>query len=118
MASVDEAGDARLVAELKRAKYDDVAIGDYINGQDVVNFHATEETRVWFNRVLNIDHANAPRSKIILVRGPEDIVRAIERLLGKTRRLTPSRGHPKGGESLKAEFRQKGKGTRCVEKIE
>jgi soluble P-type ATPase len=33
----DEVGDARLVAELKRAEYDGVAIGGYINGQDAVN---------------------------------------------------------------------------------
>jgi hypothetical protein len=79
----DEPGDARLVAELKRAEYDGVAIGGYINGQDAVNFPATEETTVWFNRVLNIVHANAPRSKIVLVRGPEDLVPAIERVLGK-----------------------------------
>lgn len=79
----DDAGDAQLVAELKRAEYDGVAIGGYINGQDAVNFPATEETTVWFNRVLNIVHANAPRSKIILVRGPEDAVPAIERVLGK-----------------------------------
>src|SRR5512136_2697973 len=79
----DEAGDARLVSELKRAEYDGVAIGGYINGQDAVNFPATEETTAWFNRVLNIVHANAPRSRIILVRGPEDIVAAIERVLGK-----------------------------------
>ena len=79
----DEAGDARLVTELKRAEYDGVAIGGYINGQDAVHFPATEETTVWFNRVLNIVHANAPRSKIILVRGPEDVVPAIERVLWK-----------------------------------
>ena len=78
----DEAGDARLVAELRRAKYDGVAIGGYINGQDAVNFPATEETTIWFNRVLNIVHANAPGSKIILVRGPEDVVPSIERVLG------------------------------------
>ena len=80
----DEAGDARLVAELKRAEYDGVAIGGYINGQDAAHFPATEETTVWFNRVLNIVHANAPSSKIILVRGPEDVVQAIERVLGKS----------------------------------
>ena len=80
----DEAGDARLVAELKRAEYDGVAIGGYINGQDATNFPATEETTLWFNRVLNIIHANSPRSKIILVRGPEDAVPAIERILGKS----------------------------------
>jgi hypothetical protein len=81
----DEAGDARLVAELKRAEYDGVAIGGYINGQDAVNFPATEEITAWFNRVLNIVHANAPSSKIILVRGQEDVVPAIERVLGKYR---------------------------------
>ena len=79
----DEAGDARLVSELKRAEYDGVAIGGYINGQDAVNFPATEETTVWFNRILNIIHANATSTKIILVRGPEDVVPAIERVLGK-----------------------------------
>ena len=83
MLTNDEAGDARLVAELKGAEYDGVAIGGYINGQDAANFPATEETTVWFNRVLNIIHANAPRSKIILARGPEDVVSAIERVLGK-----------------------------------
>jgi hypothetical protein len=79
----DEAGDARLVSELKQAEYDGVAIGGYINGQDAVNFPATDETTVWFNRILNIIHTNAPRAKIILVRGPEDAVPAIERVLGK-----------------------------------
>ena len=83
----DEAGDAWLVAELTRAAYDGVVIGAYINGQDAVNFPATEETTVWFNRILNIVHENAPRSKIILVCGPEDIVPAIERVLGKDQRL-------------------------------
>ncbi|HZW35556.1 MAG: hypothetical protein ACM319_01050 [Deltaproteobacteria bacterium] len=78
----DEAGDARLIAELKRAEYDGVAIGGNINGQDAVNYPATEETTVWFNRILNIVHANASKSKIILVRGPEDVVPAIERVLG------------------------------------
>src|SRR5512137_2634311 len=80
----DEVGDARLVSELKRAEYDGVAIGGYINGQDAVNFPSTEETTVWFNRVLNLIHANAPSSKIILVRCPEDVVPAIERVLGKS----------------------------------
>jgi hypothetical protein len=79
----DEAGDEQLVAELKRAEYDGVAIGAYVNGQDAVNFPATEGTTFWFNRILNIVHANAPGSKIILVRGPEDVVPVIERVLGK-----------------------------------
>ena len=70
-------------ADMDPIEYDGVVIGGYINGQDAVNFPATEETTVWFNRVLNIIHANAPKSKIILVRGPEDVVPAIERVLGK-----------------------------------
>jgi len=80
----DAAGDARLVTELRQATYDGVAIGGYINGQDAVNFPATEETTAWFNRVLNLIHAHAPAAKIILVRGPEDVVPAIERVLGKS----------------------------------
>jgi hypothetical protein len=76
----DEAGDARLVEALKRAEYDGVAIGGGINGQGAP---ATEETTAWFNRILNIIHANAPTAKIILVRGPQDAVPAIERVLGK-----------------------------------
>ncbi len=80
----DEAGDARLLSELQRAEYDGVAIGGYINGQDPINFPATEETTAWFNRILNIIHANAPGSKIILVRGPQDVLPAIERVLGKS----------------------------------
>jgi hypothetical protein len=79
----DEAGDARLIAELTRSEYDGVAIGGYINGQDAANFPATAETTAWFNGILNIVHANAPGTKIILVRGPEDAVPAIERVLGK-----------------------------------
>ena len=82
----DNAGDARLIAELKQTEYDGVAIGGYINGQDAANFPATEETTVWFNRIVNIIHANAPGSKFILVRGPEDAVPAIERVLGKCSR--------------------------------
>jgi hypothetical protein len=70
----DEVVDLRLVEMLKRAEYDSVAIGGYIDGQDAANFPVTEETTVWFNRVLNIIHVNAPGLKIILVRGPEDVV--------------------------------------------
>lgn len=88
----DDAGDARLVAELRRAEYDGVAIGGYINGQDAVSFPATEETTAWFNRVLNLVHANAASSKIILVRSPEDVVPAIERVLGKSPPAPPRPG--------------------------
>jgi hypothetical protein len=83
----DEAGDASLVAALNAAEYDGVIIGGYINGQDAVNFPATQETTAWFNRVLNIIHTNASKAKIILVSGPQDIVPAIERVLGKSSSL-------------------------------
>lgn len=83
MLTTDDAGDAQLIAELQRAEYDGVAIGGYINGQDAVTFPSTAETTTWFIRVLNRIHANAPSSKIILVRGPEDIAPAIERVLGR-----------------------------------
>jgi hypothetical protein len=79
----DPAGDARLEEELKRAEYDGVAIGGFINGQDAVNCPATPETTAWFNRVLNIVHAHAPRAKIVLVHAPEDALPAIERVLGR-----------------------------------
>lgn len=79
----DKAGDVRLTLELTHSEYDSVAIGGYINGRDAVNFPATEEVTSLFNRVINIVHTNAPRSKIILESGPEDIVPVIERSLGR-----------------------------------
>jgi len=79
-----KAGDVRLASELNQAEYDGVAIGGYINGQDAANFPTSEETTVWFDRVLNIIHINAPRTKIILMRGPEGAVPVIERVLGKS----------------------------------
>jgi hypothetical protein len=39
----DDAGDAQLIAELKRAEYDGVAIGGYINGQDAVNYRGDHD---------------------------------------------------------------------------
>jgi len=87
----DEAGDARLVAELKRAEYDGVAIGGYINGQDAVNFPATAETTVWFNRVLNIVHAQAPNSKIIL--GRAEVQDGTTLLIGRSCLYATELGH-------------------------
>ena len=87
----DEAGDARLVAELKRAEYDGVAIGGYINGQDAVNFPATAETTVWFNRVLNIVHAQAPNRKIIL--GRAEVQDGTTLLIGRSCLYATELGH-------------------------
>jgi len=36
----------------------------------------------WFNRVLNIIHAEAPTARMILVRDPGDLLPAISRVLG------------------------------------
>jgi hypothetical protein len=77
------AGDARLVQELQGDDYDGVAIGSFISGQDPAQV-PTEETTLWFERVLNLIHAHAPRTKIILVRNPTDGPAAIERVLGPT----------------------------------
>ncbi|MGH3249896.1 MAG: hypothetical protein ACRDOI_27365 [Trebonia sp.] len=77
----DEAGDAGLIQELGRAEYDGVIIGSFISGQDP-GLPPTEETSLWFNRVLNIIHAHAPAARIILVRNPGDALPAISRVLG------------------------------------
>lgn len=77
----DDAGDARLVEELNDAEYDGVVVGSFISGQDP-ELPPTEQTTLWFNRVLNIIHAHAPTAKIILVRNPGDALPAIGRVLG------------------------------------
>ena len=77
----DEAGDAGLIRELSEAEYDGVVIGSFISGQDP-ELPPTEETTLWFNRVLNIIHAHAPAARIILVRNPGDALPAIGRVLG------------------------------------
>ncbi|MFC1436965.1 hypothetical protein ABUW04_01735 [Streptacidiphilus sp. N1-10] len=76
----DEDGDARLVQELSDAEYDGVVIGSFVSGQDP-QLPPTEETTLWFNRVLNIIHAHAPSARIILVRNPGDALSAISRVL-------------------------------------
>jgi hypothetical protein len=77
----DEAGDARLTQELSDADYDGVVIGSFVSGQDP-ELPPTEETTLWFNRVLNVIHAHAPAARIILVRNPGDALPAISRVLG------------------------------------
>jgi hypothetical protein len=77
----DEAGDAGLIRELSDADYDGVVIGSFISGQDP-ELPPTEQTTHWFNRVLNIIHAQAPAASIILVRNPGDALPAISRVLG------------------------------------
>jgi hypothetical protein len=77
----DEAGDARLARELSGADYDGVVIGSFISGQDP-ELPPTEETTLWFNRVLNVIHAHAPAARMILVRNPGDALPAISRVLG------------------------------------
>jgi hypothetical protein len=62
-------------------EYDGVVIGSFISGQDP-QLPPTEPTTLWFNRVLNIIHAHAPTTKIILVRNPSDALPAISRVLG------------------------------------
>ncbi|MEY9855832.1 hypothetical protein ABH935_001436 [Catenulispora sp. GAS73] len=77
----DEAGDAVLAKELDNNEYDGVVIGSFISGQDP-SLPPTEETTLWFNRVLNVIHAHAPAAQIVLVRNPDDALAAIFRVLG------------------------------------
>jgi hypothetical protein len=77
----DQAGDDQLLRELNETTYDAVAIGGFINGQDP-EIAPTEQTTLWFNRVLNLVHTHAPSAKIILVRTPSDALPAVERVLG------------------------------------
>jgi hypothetical protein len=80
----DPDGDARLARELGEASWDGVAVGGFINGQNP-DVRPTLQTTMWFNRVLNIIHGQAPDAKIILVREPADALPAIERVLGPAR---------------------------------
>jgi hypothetical protein len=78
----DQAGDARLAEALQGDSYDAVAIGGFLSGQDPA-CPATEATTLWFNRVLNIVHAEAPAARLVLVRGPQNAVADIERVLAE-----------------------------------
>ena len=78
----DDEGDARLVAELRADTYDAVAIGGVINGQSP-DSPPTEESTVWFNRVLNLIAEHAPGTKFVLVRSPSDALPALRRVLGE-----------------------------------
>jgi len=78
----DAAGDERLRAALLAETYDAVNIGAGLSGQAPPQYGATATSTMWFNRLLNIVHADAPTAKIVLVRGPADVLPAIERELG------------------------------------
>jgi len=80
----DADGDERLRVALRDDTYDAVNLGAGLSGQAPPQFGATAASTVWFNRVLNIVHAEAPTSKIVLARGPDDVLPALERELGPT----------------------------------
>lgn len=77
----DGAGDDRLVDALRADTYDAVNLGAGLSGQAPPQFGATARSTVWFNRLLNIVHAHAPTAKIVLARGPDDVIPAIDREL-------------------------------------
>jgi hypothetical protein len=77
----DRAGDERLRAALRADTYDAVNLGAGLSGQAPPDFGATATSTVWFNRLLNIVHAEAPAAKIVLARGPDDVLPAIDREL-------------------------------------
>jgi hypothetical protein len=79
----DAEGDGRLHAALRDSTHDAVNLGAGLNGQAAPEVGATAESTAWFNRSLNIVHAEAPTAKIVLARGPGDVIPAIERELGE-----------------------------------
>ena len=77
----DEAGDERLIAELRNDHFDVVAIGGVINGQ-LASSPPTEKSTLWFERVLNLIIEHSPGTKVALVRGPDDALPAVTRVAG------------------------------------
>ena len=75
----DPAGDQRVRDALRADTYDAVSLGVGLSGQAPPKYGATAESTMWFNRVLNIVNAEAPTAKIVLARGPGDVMPAIER---------------------------------------
>lgn len=61
--------------------YDAVNIGAGLSGQAPPKFVATAASTLWFNRLLNVVHAEAPTAMIVLARGPDDVIPAIDREL-------------------------------------
>lgn len=77
----DPDGDQVLRDALRADTFDAVSLGAGISGQAPPKFGATEASTVWFNRLLNIVHTGAPTAKIVLARGPDDVMSALEREL-------------------------------------
>ncbi|CAF0804829.1 unnamed protein product [Adineta steineri] len=82
--------DQKVIAALKEQQWDAISIGDYVNGFDQsVPYHVedvpTDRADIlhWFNRLLNVIHQLAPKSKIILVKSPQDIHDGIQRIMVK-----------------------------------
>lgn len=70
-------------------------VGGHVNGFDIsMQFGHPNvpsdrgDILIWFNRLLNIIHEFAPKSKIILVKSPEDIHPAIQRIMGTEQKQT------------------------------
>ncbi|CAF1180698.1 unnamed protein product [Didymodactylos carnosus] len=87
--------DQELIAALKEKQWDVVAIGSYVNGFDQAAHYqekgvSTDRTEIllWFNRVLNLVHELAPKSKIVLLKSPHDLFDGIQRILGVEQKQT------------------------------
>lgn len=79
----DPAGDELLRDALRADTYDAVNLGAGLSGQAPPEYGATAASTVWFNRLLNIVHAEAPTARIVLARGPGDVMPAIEREMSR-----------------------------------
>ncbi|CAF1532439.1 unnamed protein product, partial [Adineta steineri] len=75
---------------LKEQQWDAISIGGYVNGFDQSALYHEKDVPTdradilhWFNRLLNVIHQLAPKSKIILVKSPQDIHDGIQRIMVK-----------------------------------
>jgi hypothetical protein len=64
-------------------------VGGYVNGYDQAGkYHEKDvstdrgQILLWFNRVLNVIHELAPKSKILLLKSPQDVHDGIQRVMG------------------------------------
>ncbi|CAF1054360.1 unnamed protein product [Adineta ricciae] len=82
--------DQEFINALKEKQWDIVALGGYVNGFDQASkYHeegvSTDRAEIlhWFNRILNLVHKLAPNAKIVLLKGPQDLPDALERVVNQ-----------------------------------
>ncbi|CAF1251949.1 unnamed protein product [Adineta ricciae] len=82
-----------FINTLKEKQWDVITLGAYVNGFDQAAHYREEGIPAdrgvilhWFNRILNVVHELAPKTKIVLVKSPQDLHDAIERVMNEEKR--------------------------------